>query len=370
MNKKQINKIVNDAFNDETPDFLSNIKAKCQEIDQIEPTVYEVKESNKPKSLNILKYLVYGLITCSLFVLGLFINIEKPVTPPNQKASIYLDVNPSIEIKIDDSNSVIECLAGNEDGNKILENMNLIGIDFNTAIYAIVGSMYTNGYLNTETNSILVSVIDIENNIVLSDISNQIENVFKENPEMNCSIIAQNVEINDELKNKADYYDISVGKMKLIEKIINSCDLYTEENIDKLSQMKIHELDLIYQSLEKENESDDVISGKPSGFIEYEEAINKVLDYLHISEELIKSWEMVPLYLEKKDNKLVYLVTIEFIGINKKVDYVVDCETGEIMLEETLNEWKDKLENRFNNGKDNQKEDNEGENTSKPGNPR
>lgn len=44
MKKKQIKQIVNDSFNNETPDFLTNIKDRCRNTIQIEPTYNKEKK--------------------------------------------------------------------------------------------------------------------------------------------------------------------------------------------------------------------------------------------------------------------------------------------------------------------------------------
>lgn len=345
MKKKKINTIVNNAFNEETPNFLSRIKTRCIGTRQIEPI--GEPEKKKPTKL-IFKRLAFSMLAVGLFVGGVFVgNYEKPEQVAAKEASIYLDVNPSIEIQVDEDNYVIECVAGNKDGEKILHNMELNGVEIDTALYAIVGSMYTNGYLNSKTNSILVSVDNYNNedSILLDDISKQIDNVFKENEDMECSIIAQKIESDDDLKDRAEQYGISIGKMHLIEKIISKSDVYTEDNIEELAQMTIHELDLIYQSIIDEKRDDEVISGKPGGFIEKDNAIGYVLEYLGISEEELEWYDVVALYHhnESKERKMIYLVTVMLKNQEEIQKFIVDCSSGEIMPEETIDEWKDKL---------------------------
>lgn len=48
--------------------------------------------------------------------------------------------------------------ALNEDGNQILSDMELKGVDLNVAVNAVVGSMVTHGYLDDLDNAILVTV--------------------------------------------------------------------------------------------------------------------------------------------------------------------------------------------------------------------
>lgn len=304
----------------------------------------------KRKSLrvaSIFKKLAFCVFACMLFVGGLLVgNIEPKNVTPTKEASIYLDVNPSIEIQIDENDNVINCIAGNADGSKILENITLEGVEVDTALYAIVGSMYTNGYLNTNTNSILVSVDSNNENddILLNNISQQIDNVFKQNEEMNCSIIAQKINYNADLHDNAKQYNISVGKMQLIDKIILKSDLYTDENIRELSKMSIHELDLVYNSIEDEAETGDVVSGKVEGYITVDAAIENVLKYASINIAEVESSNVAVLYHnDNGERKMIYLVTLVIKGQKDKQKYIVDCSNGEIIIGDTIHEWKDKL---------------------------
>lgn len=348
MKNKEIKQIINETFENNTPDLLDKIKMECKNTKQIEPEQYLIKEPKKRLRLNLaLKIGAAFAALCIFFISGFLIgNINPDSGVMKKEASIYIDVNPSIEIQIDENNKVIDCYAQNEDGVKILEEIKLVGVETNTALYAIVGSMYTNGYLNSLTNSILVSVEQNGNTILLDDISKQIESVFKENEDMNCSIIAQNITLDDRLNDKAHDHKISIGKMHLIEKIIENNTLYTEENVDELATMTIHELVLIYQSLENENE-DEVISGKPGGFIQQMEALNYVLEELMLNEDDLDWYDVIALYHHNEhfECEMIYLVTIKIKGSNTTVKYIVNCSTGEIMPEDTVDEWRDKIPN-------------------------
>ena len=349
--KKQIKQKVNDALNTEVPELLSRIKNECETIVQVEPPLLETNGTIKGIFSNLFfRRFAFGLAACALFFSGILIgNIEPSPQIVIKETSIYLDVNPSIEIQVDENNYVIECIPGNLDGMKILENISLNGVEVDTALYAIVGAMYTNGYLNNETNSILVSVDSINetDSNFLNEISEQIANVFKDNEEMKCSIIAQKVNPDSELKGMAERHSVSIGKMHLIEKIIEKSELYTNDNIVELVEMSIHELDLIYQTINGETREDEIISGKPGGFIMHNEALNYVLEYLKISSEDVKWHDVVVLYHhdESNERKMVYLVTVILVGKEERCRYIVDCSNGKILSEETVDEWEDIIPN-------------------------
>lgn len=379
MNKSKIKQIVKAAMTYEK-DSLDEIKDKCNVIEQTEiaaePQQMGISKSkNAAKPTHFLKPILLGFGAGAIAVGGFFLGtVDYSSMNIKYASSIYLDVNPSVEIKVH-KNRVMETIANNEDGEIILEHIHLKGVDIETALNAVVGSMYTNGFLTEDKNSILVSVDNNHNDssILLDDITNQINDIFKDNDGMDCSIIGQHINKNEELKELAEQYDISVGKMKLILKIIEASDVYTEENIEELAQLSIQELDIIYKSLfnkgdlDEDIESDDkkdeedVNIGSPNGFIDKDDAIGLVLDFLGITEEEIEFARVEALFNKDRENinGMVYLVTLMYKETREIERYIVDCESGEIVSEEVIEDWIDNIPDdggRFGNHKGDDKD--------------
>ena len=83
----------------------------------------------------------------------------------NAVASVVsLDVNPSIELKVNRSEKVLVCTPLNEDAKAILADMSngadLKGAKLDVAVNAIVGSLVRNGYLDSISSAIMISVED------------------------------------------------------------------------------------------------------------------------------------------------------------------------------------------------------------------
>ena len=53
---------------------------------------------------------------------------------------------------------MLSVTAVNRDAEGILDGMDLAGTDLKVAVNALIGSMYTNGYISENQNSVLVSV--------------------------------------------------------------------------------------------------------------------------------------------------------------------------------------------------------------------
>ena len=83
----------------------------------------------------------------------------------NAVASVVsIDVNPSIELRVNKDGKVLSCTPINEEAHAALEEMNdgkdLEGAKLTVAVNAIVGALVRHGYLDGLSNAILVSVED------------------------------------------------------------------------------------------------------------------------------------------------------------------------------------------------------------------
>ncbi len=349
MLNKKVKNMLKDAFASETPNCLSKIKSQCENIKQKE--VFEEKTVNKKAfSTLFIKRISFAVLTIMVFFVGVFIGGSNLTPVSADKTSIYLDVNPSIEIQIDENDKVLKCIANNEDALNILEDISLEGVNINTALYAIVGSMYSNGYLTKDKNSILVSIEDKENQtLVLENIVKQIQNIFKNNSEMECSIIGQELNYDESLKQKANEYGISIGKLRLIEKIIHQNEVFEENNIEELVKMSIHELNLLYQANDKEEVDGEYVSGKPGGFMNVDEILDYVCETLGIDKERISKNKIYTLYHhnQKFEKEMIYVIEIIYKDSSRKYKYILNSLTGELLNEEALEGFKDKFDDKF-----------------------
>ena len=224
MDKRHLKQKIIDSFRTETPDMQSRIISSCETEEQEEPdgkSPYLCLPKKHFFFSSVFKRSALAAACLLLFLFGFGLGVLVPdnsdaIIPPAPQSAetfVYLDVNPSIELRLNSENTVLECIAANADAKAIVSNLTLNNVNMNTALTAIVGSMYINGYLSTESNSILVSVDSSDVNktdALLLSITESINTVF-EKSELECSIIAQSLKVDDTLKNKAAENEISVG---------------------------------------------------------------------------------------------------------------------------------------------------------------
>ena len=265
---------------------------------------------------------------------------------PTELASLYIDVNPSVEIKVDLQGTVAEAKAANEDAEQIIGDMNLQGVEIKTALNAIIGSMYMKGYLTDSSNSMLISMKGDETKFesLLKTVVDETNDIFAE-ANISCSIIAQDCSKNDKTADLADKNSISVGKMTLIEKIIAVDDDYTDDDAEELAKLAIKDLNRLYASLfEKEDEDGDEGKGHGKDMIfgvleeQSEDAIELAAEYLSqklsldIDEDDLTVLAVIPRNekLDKFRYKLTYIVSVMYDL--ELYTLTVDCD-GETVSE-------------------------------------
>ena len=152
------------------------------------------------------------------FVIGMF---SYYMIVLQSQATVYLDVNPSIQFELNSREEVISAEAANQDGEIILEDMDLKHTDLDGAVNAIFGSMVKHGYLSQAENMVLLSVDSSNPNKsekLRTEISKEISSCL-DSMVGSASVFDQDVYVDDELKAMAEQYEITPGKAELIRKL-------------------------------------------------------------------------------------------------------------------------------------------------------
>lgn len=137
------------------------------------------------------------------------------------QATVYLDVNPSIQFELNSRDEVVSVEAANQDGKTILEDMDLHHTDLDVAVNAILGSMVKHGYLGQAEDMVLLSVDSSNRNKsekLRTEISEEISSCL-DSMVGSVSVFDQDVYVDDELKAMAEQYKITPGKAELIRKL-------------------------------------------------------------------------------------------------------------------------------------------------------
>lgn len=238
---------------------------------------------------------------------------------------VFLDVNPSIELKVNEDEDVVEANALNTEAEAVLEGMRLKGMDIDDGVNTIVGSLIKQGYLDELADSILVTVEDnnaLRGERLQEELTEKIKEILRA-ASINAPILAQHVDMESSAK-IADAYDISNGKAALIERILKVNQTYKEE---ELAQLSVNDLNLILSN--PKNEVTDIVStgeANEAGYIGREEAKTIALSHAGVTES-----EVTFLRIEQDQDNGRIEYSVDFTADNKEYDYEIDGYTGQIL---------------------------------------
>lgn len=309
---------------------FNNIKLPDFDMDSLQNRkgmIYVKKENKTHKSK---KNLLIGISTCLAVCVCLFVGLGYFNSNLKVTSTVAIDVNPSIELKINKHEKVLDVIPINDDAKIVLEGMDLKGSDIKVAVNALIGSMVKNGFIDELANSILISVDNPdskESERLRQKIVNEL-NAFI-NSGNNISVVSQTLTNESSKAALAEQYGISLGKLELIEELIAKNNLYTYEELKDLS---INELNLLLGSTTENVTTSGTASDK--AYIGSE----KALAIAYNNAKINASSAIAPkVEMDYEDGLMVY--EVEFYYNNKEYEYEIDAVTGAIV--KAKNEYDD-----------------------------
>ncbi len=161
---------------------------------------------------------------------------------------ISLDVNPSIELKVNQNERVLSCRGVNEDAAAVLADMDngrdLEGSKLDVAVNAIVGALVRNGYLDDISSAILISVED--NNTdraarLQAQLTATVDGVLQ-SAASQAGVLSQTMTVDAGLDSQAQQYGLSTGKAALINQVIALNPILKFEELAELSVEELRDL--------------------------------------------------------------------------------------------------------------------------------
>ena len=282
----------------------------------------------KSKSTSRKTGLIAAMAVCLVAVFALVLGITMFGGDGKASAIVSLDVNPSVQIEVDEDGKVIKALAMNDDAAEIIGTMDLSGSTLEVAVNAIVGAMVRAGKLSEIQNSILLSV-NAKNAELEKQISDRLTaevNKAMQESGLGAAILSQSVTGNKELAALAEKYGITEGKAQLIKKILGLAPQYTFESLVGLT---VNELNVIINS--KVSVPDGVTStgtASTGAYITAEEAKRIALEFAGKTEAEVFDLEVE---FDADDGIIVY--EVEFDADGKEYEYEINAKTGEKVKE-------------------------------------
>ena len=310
MKNKEILARLSEEIRSATPDISDRLSLSPHEK---RTEVIKMSKSNK------IKKWIIGASAAAVIALAAGIGFAG-----NQYFSVAtvigIDVNPSIELRVNKNDTVVKALALNSDAEIILDEMKLKGVDCDVAVNALIGSMLRHGYIDELKNSILISVDnpDAQKSAELEErLMNEINSILS-GSSVEPAVMAQSVSDDASLKSLAEQYGISAGKATLIQKICNADPTKTFESLAGLS---VNDLYLIAETKSISTENS-VTQGTPSSasYITADEAEQAALSHAGISSSDVS---YITCELDFDDGIMVY--EVEFISGNTEYEYDINA---------------------------------------------
>ena len=236
MTNEQMERRLAKALDKTTPDDVNGVLSRC---DERKGTVIPMttKKTTKRRWTTLAAACLALALLCGG---GVFYQQAHAVA-----SVVSLDVNPSIELKVNKSEKVLVCTPLNEDANAILADMgdgaDLKGAKLDVAVNAIVGSLVRNGYLNSISSAIMISVEDNDTaraEKLQRELTSTVDGVLQTS-EARASVLTQTLTQDAGLEQQARENSISTGKAALVNRVLA---LNPALKFDALAKLSVEEL--------------------------------------------------------------------------------------------------------------------------------
>lgn len=323
MTNKEAEQKIKQAFLSAVPDIRDSVLSDCQNQKGAVTIMTEMKRKNPwPKRLA-------GIAAAFVLLIGGMTGFQVYQANYTVASLISLDVNPSIEIQVNQKEQVLAVNARNEDAKIVVGDMNFKGSSLDVTINALIGSMLRNGYLNEMANSILVSV-DNQDPLKGAELQERLASEINEvlqTGSFNGAVLSQTISADSSLRELANTYGITLGKAQLIQQIISQNTFYSFEDLVPLS---INELNLLSESgnLKLANVNS-LGTASDKAYLGEEKAKEAALSHANVSADKITHYEIE---LDYENGSMVY--EIEFNCEGFEYDYDIDAVTGTVLKNE------------------------------------
>lgn len=173
---------------------------------------------------------------------------------------VSLDVNPSIELKVNKNEKVLSCTGLNEEAKEVLASMNggadLKGTKLDVAVNAVVGSLVRCGYLDSISSAILISVEDKDQDRAAKlqqELTAAVDAVLQAQS-ANAAVLSQTVTQDAALEEQARENNISTGKAYLVRQVMEMNGTIATDStsaFEEISALSVEELKDLLETGEK-----------------------------------------------------------------------------------------------------------------------
>lgn len=308
MTDQELERRLRQALDAAAPDDLSGVLSRC--VPRTEAVV-----PFRPRRRSHARALIAACLTLVLVggTGGVFYQRANAVA-----SVVSLDVNPSIELKVNQKEKVLSCIPLNQEAEAVLSGMgggaDLKGAKLEVAVNAVVGALVSSGYLDSLSSAIMISVEDQDQDRAArlrQELTGTVDSVLQ-SQSSGAAVLSQTVDASADLDQQAREYHISTGKANLVNQVIAQNDSLS---FDALAKLTVEEL------------SDLIKLGAPAIPIGMEEAARIAREAAGGLDADSASVEVDP---ELDEEVPHYEVELSQPGSDEQ-EYLVDAFTGELL---------------------------------------
>ena len=356
MKREDIEKKLDTAVSGMIPeDMFERISKEIASKDEV-----RVKKGVN-KKINIFSrgFIGVAAAACILFAVG-FVGVPYYGNNFIPDSRVDIDVNPGVEIVTNKKNKVLEVKSTNNDGEIVIDGMDLKNTELKVAVNALIGSMVQKGYIVDNSTGILVTVRNGDPDKaqkVKEEVLDDINFALYKN-DLKANVMNQTLTDTVDVSKFAKENNISIGKAVFVlnlaakdnsldakelakMKISEIAELVAKKGIDIRDIVDYDDDDSIWENISdaiedidedvNENatvtkENDSVYSAGTKKQISVDEAKQIALAHANLAQ---KDVTFVKTKLDNEDNRIVY--KIEFVISNIEYDYEIDAVSGEII---------------------------------------
>ena len=308
MTEQELERRLKQALDAAAPDDLDGVLSRCAPRAE---TVIPFRTKRRSHA----RGLIAACLTLALVggAGGIFYQQSNAVA-----SVVSLDVNPSIELKVNQKEKVLACTPLNQEAEAVLSDMgggaDLKGTKLEVAVNAVVGALVSSGYLDSLSSAIMISVEDQDQDRAArlrQELTGTVDSVLQ-SQSSGAAVLSQTVDASADLDQQAREYHISTGKANLVNQVIAQNDSLS---FDALAKLTVEEL------------SDLIQLGSPAMPIGMEEAARIAKEAAGVPETDPAAVEVDP---ELDEEVPHYEVELSQPGRDEQ-EYLVDAFTGELL---------------------------------------
>lgn len=154
-----------------------------------------------------------------------------------QNSLLSVDINPSIEFVLDDEGKVVSFVFNNEDAEIAAANIDFVGLTQQEAIEQFINAAVEAGFVDIETNENQVIITASNPNegeeVELQEEAERAAQAYLTENKIGAAVLDGAI-VYEELAALAEQYEISIGKVRMIESVIASDETKTYEELASL----------------------------------------------------------------------------------------------------------------------------------------